>query len=284
MEIIANGGGAMKDKFIKTCRENGFLIFLFICVCIVAFGTISIVMQEVDKDTQNKDLVILDNPLDYDSIETVEGIRNSSLDLKTGEIILDDTENEKDEFDGGVLIGEMDTGEETVDELDDVEEVFHEENEHEDDDEIEFIHNYVEEPSKAVTGMIMPVQGEIITEFTSDKLVYSETLEEWRGHPGIDIKAELGTKVIAVLDGRVSKVYEDSLWGKTIVIDHGDGLETIYSNLGTLEMVEVGIEVRQGDNISTIGKSAQVELLMENHLHFEAIKNQKSADPRSIIQ
>lgn len=274
----------MKDKFIKTCRENGFLIFLFICVCIVAFGTISIVMQEVDKDTQNEDLVILDNPLDYDSIETVEGIRNSSLDLKTGEIILDDTGNEKDEFDGEVLIGEMDTGEETVDELDDVEEVFHEENEHEDDDEIEFIHNYVEEPSKAVTGMIMPVQGEIITEFTSDKLVYSETLEEWRGHPGIDIKAELGAKVIAVLDGRVSKVYEDSLWGKTIVIDHGDGLETIYSNLGTLEMVEVGIEVRQGDNISTIGKSAQVELLMENHLHFEAIKNQKTADPRSIIR
>ena len=284
VEIIANGGGAMKDKFIKTCRENGFLIFLFICVCIVAFGTLSIVMKEVDKDVPNNDLVILDNPVDYDSIETVEGIRNSSLDLKTGEIILDDTGNEKDEFDGEVLIGEMDTGEETVDELDDVEEVFYEENEQEDDDEIEFIHNYVEEPSKAVTGMIMPVQGEIITEFTSDKLVYSETLEEWRGHPGIDIKAELGAKVIAVLDGRVSKVYEDSLWGKTIVIDHGDGLETIYSNLGTLEMVEVGIEVRQGDNISTIGKSAQIELLMEDHLHFEAIKNQKTADPRSIIR
>lgn len=289
VEIIANGGGAMKNKFIKTCRENGFLIFLFICVCIVAIGTISIVLKEVDKGTPNNDLVILDNPEGYNSIETIEGARNSSLDLKTGEIILDedfivaktdiDTEEPVVELDVEDTVGE----EEAVDGLEKVEEVFSEEDDYE-DDEIEFINNYVEESTAVSTEMIMPIQGEIITEFTKDKLIYSETLEEWRGHPGIDIKAELGTTVIAVLDGTVSRVYEDSLWGKTIVLDHGDGLETIYSNLGTLEMVEVGIQVRQGDSISTIGKSAQIELLMEDHLHFEVIKNQKTADPRSIIR
>ncbi|NLY45282.1 MAG: M23 family metallopeptidase [Tissierella sp.] len=283
----------MKDKFIKTCRENGFLIFLFICVCIVAIGTITVVLQGVDKGTPGNDLVILDNPVDNDSTETVEEVRNSSLDLKTGEIIVDDEfvvaktnidTEELDQLDSEKIVDEMDIGEETVDELDDVEEVFYEEDDHEDDDEIEFIDNYVEEPAKVTREMIMPIEGEILTEYAKDKLVYSETLEEWRGHPGIDIKAKLGTAVKAVLDGTVSKVYEDSLWGKTIVIDHGEGLETIYSNLGTLEMVEVGIKVKQGDNISTIGKTAQIELLMEDHLHFEVIKNQKTADPRSIIR
>ncbi len=254
----------MKNKFIKTCRENGFLIFLFICVCIVAIGTISIVLEGVDKDRPSDDLVILDNPVDYKSIEVIEGSRNSTLDLKTGEILLDD------DFE----VAKEDIG---------TEEVYHGENGYEDDDGIEFIDNYVEEPARPTMEMIMPVQGELITEFTKDKLVYSETLEEWRGHSGIDIKAELGTGVVAVLDGSVSKAYEDSLWGKTIVLDHGDGLETIYSNLATLEMVEVGIEVRQGDNISIIGKSAQIESLMEDHLHFEVTKNQKTADPRSII-
>ena len=278
VEIIANGGGAMKDKIIKTCRENGFLIFLFICVCIVAVGTISIVLNGVDKDTPNNELVILDNPLDddtMDSVETIEGIRNSSLDLETGEIILDE--------DYDVAETDPDIIDDPIDGLDTAEEVFYE-GEDEEDDEIEFIENYVEEPVKPAAEMIMPVNGEIITEFSKDQLIYSETLEEWRAHPGIDIQAKAGTNVIAALDGTVSKVYEDSLWGKTIIIDHGDGLETKYSNLGTLEMVKPGIEVRQGDNISTIGKSAQIELLMDEHLHFEVIKNQKTADPRSIIR
>lgn len=271
----------MKEKISKTIRENGFLIFLFICVCIVAVGTISIVLDGVDKDTPNNDLVILDNSpdetsLDLDnSLETIEGIRNSNLDLESGEIIIDEAYE----------VAQTDIGlaeEEAIDESDTSEEVYYE---GEDDayEEIEFIDNYVEE-AKKIAEMIMPVKGEVITEFAKDKLIYSKTLEEWRGHSGIDIKANLGDKVIAVLDGKVSKVYEDSLWGKTIVIDHGDNLESKYSNLGTLEMVKEGIEVRQGDNISTIGKSAQIELLMEDHLHFEVIKDKKTADPRSIIR
>ena len=51
----------MKDRILKTCKENAFLIFLFICVCIVAISTISIVMREMTKIGQD-DLVILDNP------------------------------------------------------------------------------------------------------------------------------------------------------------------------------------------------------------------------------
>lgn len=279
VEIIANGGGTMKEKIIKTCRENGFLIFLFICVCIVAVGTISIVLNGVDKGSPNNNLVILDNPLDdetFDSIETIEGIRNSSLDLDTGEITLDEGYE--------VTQTEPSSQEEPIDELDSGEEVFFEGEEENDYNEIEFIDNYVEEPPKPVAEMIMPVNGKIITDFSKDKLIYSETLEEWRAHLGIDINAKSGANVIAVLDGTVSKVYEDSLWGKTIIIDHGNGLETKYSNLGTLEMVKPGIEVRQGDNISVIGKTAQIELLMDEHLHFEVIKNQKTADPRSIIR
>lgn len=265
----------MKNKFIKVCKENGFLIFLFICVCIVAIGTISIVLEEVDKVTPKNDLVILDDPENDNSVVVIEESRNSTLDSEIGESNLDEE----------IVVVKEDA---------ETEKVFHEENDlvdkddddYEEDDEgddIEFIDNHVEEAPKVTKEIVMPVQGELITEFAKDKLVYSETLDEWRGHSGIDIKAELGTGVIAVLDGKVTKAYEDSLWGKTIVLDHGDGLETIYSNLGTLEMVEVGIEVRRGDNISVIGKSAQIELLMDDHLHFEVIKNQKTADPRSII-
>lgn len=290
VEIIANGGGTMKDRITKIMKENGFLIFLFICVCIVAVGTLSIVLREVDKDKPSEDLVILDNPIDPDSNQLNIGIGSASKDPETGEIVSDYVDEEdQDQEQEQDIAEEQDTTEELYDQFDDAEEVFYEGEDEDDDDdeEIEFIDNYSEEPSQASTtskDLIMPIQGDIITEFAQDKLIYSETLEEWRGHSGIDIKAEIGANVIAPMDGTVTKVYEDSLWGKTIVIDHGNGLETKYCNLGTLEMVKEGLNVKQGDYIATVGKSAQIELLMEDHLHFEVIKNQKTVDPRSIIR
>ncbi len=107
------------------------------------------------------------------------------------------------------------------------------------------------EMEQVESNIIMPVDGEIITAFTKDNLIYSETLEEWRGgHSGIDIKADIGTKVKAIKEGVVKEVYEDNLWGgNIIVIDHGNGLESKYSNLGTRDMVKVGIEVKQGGTI-----------------------------------
>ncbi len=278
VEILVNGGGAMKDKIVKTMKENGFLLFLFICVCIVAIGTISILTREVDKDGQNNELVILENQGGTQSIGIVEGINNSSLDLETGEIILGEDYE---------IVQDMDYVNNTQeeDELAESEEVFYEGQEDQVEEEIEFIDNYVEQAAMEASGQLtLPIKGEIITDFAGDKLIYSETLEEWRGHSGIDIKADLGSNVTAALAGRVSKVYEDSLWGKIIVIDHGDGLETKYSNLRTLEMVREGLDVRQGDIIATVGNSAEIESLMEAHLHFEVIKNQKTVDPRSIIR
>lgn len=275
MEIIANGGNTMMDKIVKTCKENAFLIILFICVCIVAIGTLSVVNQDMDKDRpdNDKDLVILDDPIDINQTRIIKGERNSTLDLKTGEIFLDS--------DYAMLIDN--DKEESDDESDYAEEVFYEGEDEEYEGEIEFIDNYVEGPSQYAAKMIAPVKGEIITEFAKDKLIYSETLQEWRGHSGIDIKAKVGTNVIAVLDGTVSKLYEDSLWGKTIVIDHGQELFTKYCNLGTLEMVKEGLQVKQGDYISTVGKTAQIESLMDEHLHFEVINKQKTVDPRSIM-
>ena len=52
----------MKDKLLKTIKENGFLLFLFICVCLVAASTIFIVTKEVDKPKEDKEeLVILED-------------------------------------------------------------------------------------------------------------------------------------------------------------------------------------------------------------------------------
>jgi murein DD-endopeptidase MepM/ murein hydrolase activator NlpD len=266
----------MKNKFMTFIKQNGFLLFLFICVCAVAAGTIFISTQELReaRNVKDEDLVIL---------EEVSSIDKAQISEETSkESIMEEKEEEKPINE--VAKGDEEAGEEEMPE--EAEETLAEETINEN---IEFIDDYEEDEDDTdyVTDTsvgFMPVEGEIITDFSNDKLIYSPTLDEWRHHAGIDIRAAVGTKVIAPLSGTVKEVREDDLWGITIVIDHGNGLETRFSNLGTMEMVKPGITVNAGDYISTVGETAKIEMKTEPHLHFEVLKNGKNIDPRSITK
>ena len=84
-----------------------------------------------------------------------------------------------------------------------------------------------------------PVEGEIIKEFAKDNLVFSNTLNEWTTHVGIDIKAAKTTVVKASYEGTVESIKNDPRYGLTVIIEHDDGYKTIYSNLLTSEFVVV---------------------------------------------
>ncbi|MFA5577322.1 MAG: M23 family metallopeptidase [Tissierellaceae bacterium] len=263
----------MKDKLGRLMERNGFIILLFALVCLIAGGTLYLSMKNINEGYKvgNEDFIILKDL--GNEAEPVE------LDMADADDIGEVQELEDMELGYG---GEEELEEAIETSLEDQEEL-EEELEFEDD-----IEDLEERDTNLVyskkEGIILPVEGPIITEYTSDSLIYSDTLEAWVGHGAIDIAAAEGSPVLAAADGIVKKVYEDELWGIVIVVDHGDELETRYSNLSTKEMVEEGISVRQGDHISKVGKSARIEMLMEAHLHFEAIKNGKIIDPRSIIR
>jgi murein DD-endopeptidase MepM/ murein hydrolase activator NlpD len=84
-----------------------------------------------------------------------------------------------------------------------------------------------------------PVSGEIIVDYASDSLVYSETLEEWTTHLGIDIKANKASCVVASEEGTVKSIKTDPRYGLTITLSHSDGYETVYSNLLASDFVSV---------------------------------------------
>lgn len=104
-----------------------------------------------------------------------------------------------------------------------------------------------------------PVNGAIIASFSVETLLYDETMLDWRTHEGIDLAAEEGTRVLAVAAGTVSQVYEDDLMGVTVVIDHGDGLESVYSILAQAPDVAEGDSVYTGDIIGVVGNTAPAE-------------------------
>lgn len=129
-----------------------------------------------------------------------------------------------------------------------------------------------------------PVEGEIVREFAQENLVYSETLEEWVTHNGIDIKADKTTVVKAAEAGVVKSIKNDPRYGLTIVIEHDDRYQTVYSNLLTSEFVVEGETVEKGQSIGTVGNSAVFEIADEPHLHFEILKDSIAIDPSIYIQ
>ena len=134
-----------------------------------------------------------------------------------------------------------------------------------------------------IDTMILPVFGNISTDFSDTDLVYSKTIDSWITHSGLDLKAEEGSPVRAALDGVVSETINDAQWGLTIVLDHGDGIYTRYSNLSTLDLVSKNQKLKKGDVISGVGKTALSEIAEEPHLHFELMRDKNNIDPKNYL-
>lgn len=129
-----------------------------------------------------------------------------------------------------------------------------------------------------------PIEGEIIKEFAKEQLIFSETLQEWVTHTGIDIKANETAVVNAAEAGTIKSIKNDPRYGLTIVIEHEDGFETLYANLLSSEFVKEGEKVEKGQAIGTVGKTAAFESADEAHLHFEILKDSMSVDPSIYLK
>ncbi len=138
----------------------------------------------------------------------------------------------------------------------------------------------VEEP---MPKFIMPVEGEIMREYAKESLLYSQTLDEWVTHLGVDIKAEKTAVVKASAPGTVTAIKNDPRYGLTVIVEHSKGFKTIYSNLLTAEYVTVGQKVESGQTLGTVGNTATFEILDEYHLHFEILENDENLDPNLYL-
>lgn len=140
-----------------------------------------------------------------------------------------------------------------------------------------------EEPKKELVFQF-PIEGEFIREFSMENLIYSETLEEWTTHQGIDIKADRTTVVKSAEEGAVVAIKNDPRYGLTVIIEHENGFKTVYSNLLTTEFVTEDEKVEKGQSIGTVGNSAVFEIADEPHLHFEMIKDGEYVDPTLYLK
>jgi len=142
-----------------------------------------------------------------------------------------------------------------------------------------------EEPQSVVSNgyYIWPVSGQIENAYSVDALIYNKTMADWRTHDGLDISAQLGDVVLSVSAGTVSAVFDDDMFGTTVIIDHGNGVCSIYSNLAETPTVSVGQTVGIGEIIGSVGDTALCEAGETAHLHFAMTKDGESADPENYL-
>ena len=137
------------------------------------------------------------------------------------------------------------------------------------------------------SAFVNPVKDKsaaVTNPYSMDKLIYSVTLDQYMTHCGIDIEAPEDTQVVAAAGGTVTAVYEDDRYGTSIEITHSEDLVSIYSNLSTAEMVEVGDVVKAGQIIGGIGSTGLFESLEPSHLHFEMLKGGVYVNPADYIK
>lgn len=132
-------------------------------------------------------------------------------------------------------------------------------------------------------AMILPVSGEMGSGFSLTVPVFSQTMNDWRVHQGIDILTNGAVDVFAAADGVVDQIYTDEMLGRTVEILHADGTLSLYQSLSEEVDVMIGQEVLQGDRIGKTGLTADCESLEGYHLHFALIRSGVYLDPGDRI-
>jgi murein DD-endopeptidase MepM/ murein hydrolase activator NlpD len=98
-------------------------------------------------------------------------------------------------------------------------------------------------------------------------------------HSGLDIPARHGTPILASGGGRVIVAGYKGAYGRTVVVDHGDGLATLYGHASKL-LVRVGDVVLPQQPIALVGSTGRST---GPHLHFEVIRNGSRVEPRQFL-
>lgn len=116
--------------------------------------------------------------------------------------------------------------------------------------------------TRFLSGFTWPVTGPISGVFGSQRILNGKPKSP---HNGVDVAAPRGSTIHAPADGVVALVHSDMFYtGKTLMIDHGLGLTTVYAHMDAIFVIE-GQVVRQGDPVGKVGKTGRAT---GPHLHW----------------
>ena len=127
------------------------------------------------------------------------------------------------------------------------------------------------------SGFIWPVKGIVTGEYGNQRILNGKPR---RPHYGLDIAAPSGTKIVSPSDAEVVLTLEDSFFnGKMIILNHGLGLNSIYSHLKNIHVKE-GDKIKKGSVIAEVGSTGRST---GPHLDWRINVYSKAVDPQLLL-
>lgn len=155
-----------------------------------------------------------------------------------------------------------------------------------------------EEPMKAVlsndskisnqsfdedAGLLWPVKGKIVLDYSMDKPVYFKTLAQYKCNPALLIAGKKDTNVISAADGVITKIDKNEETGVTITASVGDDYKLIYGQLKDVKVKE-GEGIKAGQVIGKLAEPTKYYKEEGTNLFFQVVEGKESVNPLLLLQ
>lgn len=141
------------------------------------------------------------------------------------------------------------------------------------------VHSFSPETDK----LLWPISGRILLDFSMDKTIYFETLDQYKYNPAVIIQGRVDQEVLCGADGQVAKIEESDELGTTVTIDFGSGYEGVYGQLKDVT-VEEGSQVQSGLKLGAISEPSRYYSKEGANVYFKILKDGDPVDPKEFLQ
>ena len=120
-------------------------------------------------------------------------------------------------------------------------------------------------------------------EYSADRTVYHQTLQQFKVNPAILIQGEVGSEVISAAKGIVSSIELKPDTGLTLTMDIGNGYKLVYGQLQESSL-KVGDVIDEGEVIGNLDKVSKYYSVEGNNLYFQVLNTEDTVNPMSLLK
>ena len=135
----------------------------------------------------------------------------------------------------------------------------------------------------AEDGILWPMEGNVILDYSMDSTVYFATLDQYKYNPAVIIAGEVNNKVYSVAKGKVIGLSNNEETGCTMTVDLGDGYRAIYGQLKEPNFA-VGDYVESGHVLGYVAEPTKYYSVEGSNLYFALQKDGQPVDPVAFFQ
>ncbi len=132
-------------------------------------------------------------------------------------------------------------------------------------------------------GMLWPMEGNVILNYSMDSTIYFATLDQYKYNPAVIIAGEVNNKVYSVAKGKVIGLSNNEETGCTMIVDLGDGYRAIYGQLKEPNFA-VGDYVESGHVLGYVAEPTKYYSVEGSNLYFALQKDGQPVDPVAFFQ